>query len=105
MVINWESIALFASVFVTLTAVQLKAFEWMLRRGFEAYAPQFESIEKRLGKLEIEVSEIRRDYIRRDDWLQQVAQLSMELKVLTTQVSVIQTIVSRTSNGGRNAPG
>lgn len=86
MEVTWQTISLFVALFGALSAAQLKAIDWMIRRGFEAYAPQFASLEKRLSRLETETAEIRRDYVRRDEWQQQISELGVKIELLSVRL-------------------
>lgn len=99
MEITWQTISLFVGLFVTLTAAQLKAFDWMLKRTIESFA---ETIERRLTKLEAELTEVRRDYIRRSEWMQEASQLAIKIDILTARLESTQAAV-HTAIGGRDA--
>lgn len=97
---TWQTISIFIGVCVAMSAVQIKAYDWLLRRHLELFEARFHSAESRLEKLETGLAELNRECIKRDDWMKQTLSLEMKLGDLSSRIAELRVDHWR---GGRDA--
>ena len=83
------TVSLILGVLVAWSAVLLKAFDWMLKRQFDQFDEKFESTEKRIEKLETSIAEVRRDYVKREDWMRLSTTVEAKLDVVSARLDAI----------------
>jgi hypothetical protein len=86
---TWQTVSIILGVLVTWSAVQIKAFDWMLNRQFKQLDAKWESTEKRIEKLETSIAEVRRDYVKREDWMRLSTTVEAKLDVVSARLDAI----------------
>ena len=86
---TWQTVSIILGVLVTWSAVQIKAFDWMLNRQFKQLDAKWESTEKRIEKLEKSIAEVRRDYVKREDWMRLSTTVEAKLDVVSARLDAI----------------
>jgi|GEM_PF-856086 len=100
MEVTWQSIVMFIGLAGTLTAIQLKAFDWLLRHRLTSIEDHLVSTDRRIEKLEQLVADTRRDYVRRDDWMRFSSTMEVKLDLVSTRLDALFAEYRR---GGRDA--
>lgn len=90
MEITWQSIVLFVGLAVTISAIQIKSFDWLLKGHLAAFDRRFSTVEERVEKLEQTVESFRRDYIRREDWLRQTSAIEVKLDLVSARLDAMR---------------
>jgi hypothetical protein len=89
--IQWQTIAVFISVLVAWSTLLLKAMDAILGHKIKAFEDRFTSTDKRLENLEREVVEIRRDYVKREDWMSLKTTMEAKFDLVLTRVESLAT--------------
>lgn len=89
MEITWQTISLFVGLFAALSAVQIKAFDWLLKRNLDTLEDRFKSADTRLDKIEARLDEFQRDYVRREDWMRLSTAVEAKLDVVSARLDAI----------------
>lgn len=90
MEITWQTISLFVGLVVAISAIQIKAFDWLLKAHLAVFDRKFLGVEERVAKLESAVESIRHDYIRREDWLRQTSALEVKLDLVNARLDAMR---------------
>lgn len=94
--ISWPTILALLGVLGTWSAVLLYALKVMLENStkhindrLDAINGRFESSEKRFEKIEASIAEVRRDYVKREDWVQLSTAVQAKLDVVSARLDAI----------------
>lgn len=90
MEITWQTISLFVGLAVAISAIQTKAFDWLLKGHLAVFDRRFLSVEERVAKLEEAQKAIQQDYIRREDWLRQTSAIEVKLDLLSARLDAMR---------------
>lgn len=89
MEITWQTISLVVGLFTALSAIQIKAFDWLLKRNLDTFDARFNSSEKRIEQIEAKLVEVQRDYVRREDWMRLSTAVEAKLDVVSARLDAI----------------
>ena len=94
MEVTWQSIVMFIGLAGTLTAIQLKAFDWLLRHRLTSIEDHLVSTDRRIEKLEQLVADTRHD------WMRFSSTMEVKLDLVSTRLDALFAEYRR---GGRDA--
>lgn len=89
------TLSLIVGVLVAWSAVQLKAIDWIIGHNIKQFQERFESTEKRIEKLEVAIADVRRDYVKREDWVQFSTAVQAKLDVVSARLDAMVTMERR----------